>query len=96
MHAYCYASGEIGFGPIVPRGAVCIATGSEEKLREEICAVSRHAYDGETLLVPGLPEAPNQMAAADALERFLDWIRPGFNKAGLAVPHPRRRQGDVR
>lgn len=38
-------------------------------------AVCRHAYDGRTLLVPGLPEAADQPAALDALLAFRDWLR---------------------
>lgn len=74
MHAYCYASGQIEFAPRIPDGALPIAKGPDKKLREFLCGVSRHAYDGETLLVPGIPEAPSQGAALDALKRFTLWI----------------------
>lgn len=74
MHAYCYASGRIEFGPKIPDGALPIAKGPDRALRDFLCGVSRHAYDGETLLVPGIPEAPNQSAALDALKRFTTWI----------------------
>ncbi len=69
--AYCYASGQIGFARSVPAGAIQIAMGSPTRLRKAVSAVARLAYDGKTLLVPGVPEAPNQRVAGDALARFI-------------------------
>jgi len=74
IFAYCWASGQIEFGPRVPQGALAIAKGREDALRDLMCAASRHAYDGETLLVPGVPEAPDQIAAVDALKAWCDWL----------------------
>jgi len=74
MIAYCDASGAIAFGPRVPKGALAIARGREDALRDLLCATSRHAHDGETLLVPGIPEADNQIQAVDALMDFGDWL----------------------
>lgn len=85
MRAYCFASGEIGFSRSIPDGALPIARGPAKLLRQKVCAVARHAYDGETLLVPGIPEAPDQLAAVDALVRFREWIEPSFTAAGLEV-----------
>ncbi|MGA8147791.1 MAG: hypothetical protein WB870_09495 [Gallionellaceae bacterium] len=46
-----------------------------------ISASARHAYDRETLLVPGIPEAgSDEHAAEDALEEFIEWIRPRVAK----------------
>lgn len=73
MFAFCYASGQIGFGTQLPDGVLPIAKGPYEALRDWLDGVARHAYDGETLLVPGIPEAPDQMAALDALKRFTAW-----------------------
>jgi len=89
MHAYCYASGLVEFGDSVPRGALPIARGPARRLRNFIEPLARHGYDAEknkngrltkirgtdTLLVPGVPEAPDQSAALAALERWLDWIK---------------------
>lgn len=85
--AYCYASGLIEFGEKMPDGALPIATGDEKKLRAFIGPLARHGYSTrmvegrpqkipgtDTLLVPGIPEAPDQMAALDALYRFTTWI----------------------
>jgi hypothetical protein len=87
-HAYCYASGQIRFGKRVPAGALPIARGQDKPLRNLIEATSRHGYKtrrvkgrptkipgSDHLLVPGVPEAPNQSAAYDALRRYAKWIK---------------------
>ena len=67
----------------MPDGAIQIAEAPAKFLRKEISAAARHAYDGKTLLVPGVPEAKNGNAAVDALFRFADWIKPRFAKPGV-------------
>ncbi|MDO8414167.1 MAG: host nuclease inhibitor protein [Gallionellaceae bacterium] len=80
MIAYCYRSGQIRFGRSLPEGAIKVAEGPSKKLRAMICVTSRHAYDGKTLLVPGIPEAETEKEAEDALRRFLNWIAPRVTK----------------
>jgi len=80
MLAYCWRSGRIDFGRSVPEGAIKIAKGPSKKLKQLISAVARHAYDNKTLLVPGVPEADTDDHAADALERFIEWISPSVSK----------------
>lgn len=75
MRAYCYASGQIEFGRRVPDGALPIARGPSKKLRAFVEVRARHAYDGVTLLVPGVPEARNEWVALKALQRWLKWNR---------------------
>jgi hypothetical protein len=87
--AYCFAAGQIHFGPRCPKGALPIMRGPDGAVRDFICGVARHAYDGETLLVPGLPEAASQMEGLQKLSAFLDWIAPHAQKAGL---RPTRRR----
>ncbi len=67
MIAYAWANGRIDFGRTMPKGALPIAKGLAEPLRKEIEATARHAYDGKTLLVPGVPESGGGDAAVDAL-----------------------------
>ncbi|OPE33288.1 homocysteine methyltransferase, partial [Pseudomonas aeruginosa] len=68
--AFCWASGLIQFGDQVPEGAIEIARGDDQVVREILVTNSRHAYDNVSLLVPGVPEAANQTEGGDALECF--------------------------
>lgn len=87
MRAYCFASGHIEFGRSVPSGALPIARGKAKALRDLIDATARHGYrtklvkgrptkipGSDHLLVPGVPEAPDQDAALDALSRYVSWL----------------------
>jgi hypothetical protein len=53
-----------------PDGLISFARGWSKPLRENVEVNARHAYDGKTLLVPGIPEAEHDDDALDALERF--------------------------
>jgi len=74
MIAYCYRSGEIMFGPSLPAGAIQLISGKSADVRKIIEPAARLAYDGRTLLVPGIPEAGTDDEALYALERFQAWI----------------------
>lgn len=91
MIAYCWANGVIGFGRSLPDGAIVIAKGPSRPLRAMVSVASRHAYDGKTLLVPGVPEAPDQTAGSDALAQFLAWLAPQGER-GVTVNHHAGRQ----
>jgi hypothetical protein len=88
IHAYCYASGLIAFGRSRPDGTLPIAYGPAKTLREFIETKARHGYrtrkikgrptkipGSDTLLVPGVPEAPNQSVALAALREWRKWIQ---------------------
>jgi hypothetical protein len=70
MRAYCWRGGVIGFARVPPKGTIPFASGPARKLRSVIAALARHAYDGKTLLVPGIPEEKKDGKALDALEAF--------------------------
>ena len=70
MRAYCFASGQIEFGQKVPAGALVITKAPAKVLREVLAGLARRAYDGQTLLVPGVPEANTERAKLDALVAF--------------------------
>lgn len=87
MRAYCWSSGLIEIGRRLPDGALPIASGREQPLRAFIKVQARHGYKtrtvkgrpikipgSEILLVPGVPEAPNQIAAGDALHAWCSRI----------------------
>lgn len=73
MRAWCWANGVIEFGRHVPVSAIESASGPKRPLREYISVMARHAYDGETLLVPGVPEAEDQEHGVDALRKWCNW-----------------------
>lgn len=62
--AFCWASGLIQFGDQVPDGAIEIARGDDQVVREIIEVTSRHAYDGKSLLVPGIHPGPGPAGSA--------------------------------
>lgn len=67
MIAYAWANGRIDFGRAMPKDALPIAKGPAAPLRKHIEVTARHAYDGKSLLVPGVPESGGGDAAVDAL-----------------------------
>lgn len=72
--AFCYRSGQIGtveYGPI-PDGALMLARGEREQIESTIHGIARLAYDNETWLVPGIPEAANEDQAFKAMMTFID------------------------
>jgi hypothetical protein len=71
MRAYCYRSGLIVFGQRVQKGAIQIARGEAKALKNAVSGLARHSRVGETLIVPGIPEATTDAAAAEALKTFI-------------------------
>ncbi len=70
-YAYCWASGTIWFGEDVPCGALPIVEGEKDAVYRLMETAARYACDGKTLLVPGIPEAEDLQAKADA---FALWV----------------------
>lgn len=70
MFAYCYRGGDIHFGQQVPAGAIELMRGSDNIVKGRVEVRARHAYDGKTLLVPGVPEAEDEFGAMQAVEQF--------------------------
>lgn len=88
IRAYCFASGHIKFGRTLPKGSLPIASGPAAELRDFIETKARHGYrtrkiEGrptkipgtDCLLVPGLPEAPDQFAALDKFREWRTWLK---------------------
>jgi hypothetical protein len=75
MIAYAFRSGHIGFGTSVPDGALFIANGPAKQVGQIVRGNARLAYDNETWLVPGCPEAQNDEEAYKAFVAFFDRIR---------------------
>lgn len=70
IYAYCFADGVIDFGSTIPVGALPVADGIERDILRSIHGTARLAYDNETWLVPGVPEAADQFDGVDALAAY--------------------------
>lgn len=70
MIACARANGVIVFARKCPRDALPITSFPAPALRKAVSALARHAYDGKTLLVPGLPEAADWQQRVAAITRF--------------------------
>ncbi|MYM32238.1 host nuclease inhibitor protein [Duganella sp. CY15W] len=83
--AWCWASGVIEFGAEteVPEDSILIAYGPKAHLFNEVSIMARRGRGASEglLLVPGVPEAANQRAGADALAKWLEWCAKGNGRA---------------
>ncbi|MDI4664690.1 host nuclease inhibitor protein [Xanthobacter autotrophicus] len=69
--AFTNRAGVIGFGHRIPADALHIADDPDQgRLHDVVEGLARHDHDGETLLVPGIPEATFEFDAVDALLEF--------------------------
>lgn len=66
----CWRSGEVEVLPRAVEGALTLARGPRDRLERALSPIARHAYDGQTLLVPGVPEAEDDGAALFAVLEF--------------------------
>lgn len=89
MHALVYRDGSISFSRKRPDmiETLLIATAPKAILHRAVSACARHAYDGKTLLVPGVPEADDETAAVDAVQKFKLQVR---RRLDFAERNPRR------
>lgn len=78
--AYADARGVIGFGEVCPKGTLPIIRCKDKEAEDHLAALARLAYDGKTLLVPGIPEAPDQTAGIEALISFQRWVVKAFDQ----------------
>lgn len=69
-HVVCRRSGEVFIKHHAPKGTLKITTGDGRRIRWILIAIARHAYDGKTLLVPGVPEAKTDLDAMYAVKAF--------------------------
>ena len=90
--AWCWATGMIESGDAMPTldadggGAIKVADGPKSELSLALNVLARHGYERGLLLVPGIPEAPGQKAAGDALEAWLKWCQKGGKRASSRWP----------
>ncbi len=69
-YAHVLRNGELKFSTSPTFEGLIIAEGSGKKWRQQIEVLCRLAYDGDTYLVPGVPEAENQNDALKAVIKF--------------------------
>lgn len=87
-HIVCYRSGEAFVSRRIPKGTMKLVTGHGRRLRRILSVCARHAYDGKTMLVPGLPEADNDLQAIEAVKGFEQMLRKRLAKG----PHRRTKE----
>lgn len=74
-HIICWRSGQVEVRSSEPEGGISLMRGSARRLKTLLEACARHAYDGKTLLVPGIPEADDDDAAYDAMVAFAAFLK---------------------
>jgi hypothetical protein len=89
--AHCCRRGIIRFSRRCPTGLLPLVAGPDDEVRSQVSARARHAYDGKTLLVPGVPEADGEKAALAAVERWLDWAFPDHGRGAARRPRLQKR-----
>ncbi|WP_418459791.1 hypothetical protein ACNT8L_04645 [Brucella intermedia] len=72
--AYCWRGGDIQIGRRLPKGAIKLGSAHGIRLKKAVSVCARHSYDGQTLLVPGIPEAEGDTEALEAVQRFREQL----------------------
>lgn len=84
MIAYCWGTGELVFGWHLPSRALPIARlpkgVDENEWQRTIQGFCRRGYESGLFLIPGIPEAENQLKAVDALHDFCMFLEPVLKK----------------
>ena len=73
--AWCWATGLIEIGPVMPEGAIEIVRGPAVDVEHAMEVSARHGYGGQ-LLVPGIPETQSQRMKGNALRDWIKWFAP--------------------
>lgn len=84
MMVLAYANGVICFARRTKPGTLPITSGPAKQLRAAVSGLARRAYDGKTLLVPGLPEACSWNERSAAIVRFQARIEESLGRPALA------------
>jgi hypothetical protein len=99
MRVFAYRSGHLAFieGPMTEgtaalSGALIVATGPKDIVEPTVKGLARLAYDNETYLVPGCPEAEDDDAAYKAFVAWYERVQTALERRGVTMqPKTRRR-----
>lgn len=82
MKAVCWASGRIDLVERKPKGSLLIAKGPRRRLMAALQLRARMAFDGKTMLVPGVPEAKEmEIDPVEAVIYFSKCVTRALGKA---------------
>lgn len=90
--AWCWASGLIEVGAAMPvdkpdgSGAIKVAVGPKSELDLALNVLARRGYETGVRLVPGVPEAADQLGAGNALAEWLRWCQKRGKRASDRWP----------
>jgi hypothetical protein len=70
----CWRCGTVRVEKARIDGGIVLIKGPRKELERRLEVLARHAYDGQTLLVPGVPEADDDEAALDAVFAFQELL----------------------
>lgn len=87
IHVYCRGDGNLEFGPRCPGAAIPIGYGPEDRLRKVVSTLARHSYDGQSLVIPGVPEAENDNDVLAAMWAFSDQVQDQLLKPAQEACH---------
>jgi len=74
LYAHCYRTGKIVFMTTDKHpDTLTLCSGYGEEFINRVSVLARLAYDNETLLVPGVPEAADDEEAYQAVDKFREY-----------------------
>jgi hypothetical protein len=76
-HIICWQSGLVEVADDKPHGAISLMQGARHALERRLITHARHAYDGKSLLVPGVPEAETEAEKLAAVKAFAARLEGG-------------------
>lgn len=94
-HIVAHRSGKAYVRQSVPQGTISVITGRKTELVELLSVHARHGFDGETFLVPGVPEAENERAALQALRKWQDRLGRSLRGRRMRPTRQRARRRSV-
>ena len=89
IYAFANRQGVISFSSTGPykAGMFVLGWGKGKAFKDAVSVVARHAYDGKTLLVPGIPEADDDLEAYSAAQDFGRQLQKrGFTSSAPTEP----------